>query len=332
MKGGFMSVQEVALSVQTKTAAAGEVEKLAVARILCPVDFSEFSRGALRYAITLARHFGAELYLQHTAEMPESVLIASSEPGVVQEWRHNIPDIEQGIRRMMERNGIQASEAKIVVQEGAVLDSVLQMIFDQRIDLVVMGTHGHKGFSHLVLGSFAEAITHQSACPVLVVSRPEKDFVRAGEPDTVRMKTILLATDFSTHSDRALAFALQWASEWGAKLIVFHAVPTIPAGTGGMIDLFPEYNPYFEKQIASGWEKIRHLVPGGAQQQFEAGYEVRHGDPRTEILTVAEQRGADLIILGARGSGTSVAPWGSVSSAVVRAGRLPVLVVRDMGA
>src|SRR5581483_5320782 len=107
-----------------------------------------------------------------------------------------------------------------------------------------MGTHGRKGIKRLVLGSVAEGAIHRAPCPVLVIGRPEKEFA---EPDGVRIKTILLATDFSAESDRAVDTALSWACEWAARLVVFHAVSEAPPETRGMVDLFPEYNPSFEK-------------------------------------------------------------------------------------
>jgi nucleotide-binding universal stress UspA family protein len=59
-------------------------------------------------------------------------------------------------------------------------------------------------------------------------------------------------------------------------------------------------------------------------------YEIRHGNPKEEILKVAQEKDADLIMTGARGAGNSGAFWGSVSSAVVRDGRYPVVVVREL--
>jgi nucleotide-binding universal stress UspA family protein len=59
-------------------------------------------------------------------------------------------------------------------------------------------------------------------------------------------------------------------------------------------------------------------------------YEIRHGNPKEEILKVAQEKDADLIMTGARGAGNSGTPWGSVSSVVVRDGRYPVMVVREL--
>jgi nucleotide-binding universal stress UspA family protein len=191
-----------------------------------------------------------------------------------------------------------------------------------------MGTHGHKGFSRLAVGSVTEQLIHLAVCPVLAVNRPTKDFA---DPDRgERLKTIVLATDFSKHSDRALAYALKWGCEWGSKVVLFHAVEQTARAMQGLMDLFPEYNPYFERQVASAWEKVPGLVPEQVKSRCEVIYEIRHGNPKEEILKVAQEKDADLIMTGARGAGNSGAPWGSVSSAVVRDGRYPVVVVREL--
>jgi universal stress protein A len=191
-----------------------------------------------------------------------------------------------------------------------------------------MGTHGHRGFNHLMLGSVTESIIHQAVCPVLVVSQPKQALADPAHSEGFR--TILLATDFSTHSDRALAYALKWGSEWGARVVLFHAVQRAAASTKGLVDLFPEYKPYFHQQVAGAWETIRDIIPKTAEQSCDVACEVRHGNPKEEILRVAEEQGADLIVTGARGTGGADGMWGSVSSAIVRDGRYPVLVVRDM--
>jgi len=70
-------------------------------------------------------------------------------------------------------------------------------------------------------------------------------------------------------------------------------------------------------------------VPEVVRQWCDVDYVLRHGSPHDEILRVAEERDADLIIMGARGAGLTASPWGSVSSGVVREARFPVLVVRE---
>lgn len=306
-------------------------ERLQIKHILCPVDFSEFSDRAFRYAASLAWHFQSQLFLQHTVQIPTGVLLGGAEPTAIQEaWWSELQAAEERMRHLARTAGRNGGQIIPILNEGDPRAQILESVKEREVDLLVMGTHGHKGFNRLVLGSVTEQMIHEAACPVLVVSRPVRGFVTPESPEPIPLKTILLATDFSNSSDRAVTYALRWASEWGGKVVLFHAVEESPPELQGRVDLFPEYNPTFEKQIAQAWEKIRWLVPEAAQKRCEVAYEVRHGNPKEEILRVAEERDADLIVMGARGWGLTSRPWGSNSSAVVREGNFPVLVVRQL--
>jgi nucleotide-binding universal stress UspA family protein len=237
---------------------------------------------------------------------------------------------EAQLHAMAETAGPGGPEIVRLLDEGDPVANILERIRAQAIDLLVMGTHGHKGFNRLVLGSITEQIIHQAPCPVLTVSRPRRcGFVASNSTEYPPPRTILLATDFSGCSDRALAYGLRWASEWGGRVVLFHTVETEPAILQGRVDLFPEYNPAFEQQIARAWGLIGRLVPESTGAGCEVSYEIRHGSPRAEILRVASEKGADLIVMGARGISEGEHAWGSNSSAVVRAAKFPVLVVRE---
>ena len=320
-KGSGVSPREGGVALAT--------ERLKIATILCPVDFSEFSQGAFRFALALARHFGSRLLVQHTVQPPMHLFPeeqAVNMSAVQQYFQDQLEGSREEIHRMLISNGVEPHEATVVLNQGEVRNHILETIAKEQVDLLVMGTHGGKGFNRLTLGLVADGMTHQTACPMLVIGQPRAGFAAPGEQVTARLKTILLATDFSAHSDRALTYALQWGREWNAKVIVLHAVPELPPAMKGIVDLLREYNPYFERQVTDARENIRRLIPEAVQQRCEVAYEVRHGNPKEEILRVAEEKGADLIVMGTRGGGSTL-PWGSVSSAVVPNGRFPVLVV-----
>jgi nucleotide-binding universal stress UspA family protein len=216
----------------------------------------------------------------------------------------------------------------VLLNQGDVSTRILETIVKEPIDLVVMGTHGRKGFNRLLLGSVTEGVVHQAACPVLAVSRPQKEMTME-TPGKLQLRTILLATDFSPHSDIAAAYAMKWASEWGARVITVHVVEEAPLSMRGKVHLLPEHNLRFDRQIAVARKRIEHLILEKAALDSEVSFDVRHGTPKEEVLRVAWEADADLIVTGARGVSGSAAPWGSVSSAVVRDGRFPVLVARE---
>jgi nucleotide-binding universal stress UspA family protein len=233
------------------------------------------------------------------------------------------------VHKMLAAAKIDFSAVTLLLNSGNLTSRILETESKERIDLLVMGSHGRRGFARLVMGSHTESMIHASTCPVLVVTSATEGFF---DPELGKgFKSVLLATDFSPCSDRALAVALKWAHEFSGRLTLFHCVEQIPNETKGMTDIFPEYNPYFEKQLARGWEQIEHLVPASERQGLEVVCEVRHGNPKGEIVRVAREKCADLIVTGAQCADKMGAPWGSVSSTIARNGSIPVLVVRSLG-
>lgn len=302
--------------------------RLVIRNVLCPVDWSDFSERAIRYASEIAGHFGARLIVQHTVPVPTALIPEG--PAVIgtQEALHmSTEDAKKGLHTMISKSTsgttAQPKEILVLVNAGDPKDHIVQTVGEQNVDLVVMGTHGHKGVSRLFLGSVAEHIIHEVVlCPVLVVSHPQ-----AAEP---QWKTILAPMDFSPDSARALTHALRWGAEWKARVILFHSVEKPPPRMRGMTDLLPEFNPYFDKEVAESWERIHAAIPEAARDRCELSYEVRQGNPREEILNFAEEAKPDLIVMGSRGSGSSSVVWGSTISSVVRDGRYPVLAIRHL--
>ncbi|MBI3894869.1 MAG: universal stress protein [Acidobacteria bacterium] len=327
-----MTQEEFAKRSEPK--ASGEeawIGKLRIQNVLCPVDFSDFSRRAFRYALALARRFQARLILQHTLQLPTALFLEGTDPMAgspsVQKARQ---EAKKNLQDLLKEGPADPGEISLLLNDGDIRQRILETIAERKIDLVVIGTHGRKGFNRLMLGSVAEHIIHEAICPVLVISRPQTDFAPSFPDEPIQLKTILLATDFSPNSGRALTYALRWASEWEGKVILFHVIETIPPARNETLDLLPEYNPNFEKQLAESWTRIQQLVPQGIQRRCEVICEVRQGKAKEEILKVAEEKHADLIIMGARGMGRSAIVWGSTISGVVRDGRFPVLAVRHL--
>ena len=304
------------------------LQPLEVKNILCPVDFSDFSQNALLYANGLGKHFGARVFVQHTVQPGVAYLGGMDPSPAVVDTEVQVRMAREEIRKMLMAARIDSSEVTLLLNSGDLATRILEAQAKERIDLLVMGTHGHHGITRLILGSTSEGIIHASVCPVLVVNRPTDGLFdnELGKG----FKSLLLATDFSGYSDRALTVALKWAHEFKARLTLYHCVEEVPSAMKGITDIFPEYNPFFEKQRAKAWEQMEHMVPESARKELQVVCEVRHGNPKEEIFRVAAEKTADLIVTGARGTGKPDSPWGSVSSTVVRNGKIPVLVVRAL--
>jgi nucleotide-binding universal stress UspA family protein len=152
-----------------------ELKKIAVAS-----DFSEAADQALRYGITLAGQFGAELHLLHVIE---DIIPTVPEPGLAMLPTEEIMatlrrSSEEALGQQLAR--VPAGKVVItkVIREGVPFREVDHYAREAAIDLLVVGTHGRTGLSHLLLGSVAERVLRSAPCPVLTVRAHERDFVK----------------------------------------------------------------------------------------------------------------------------------------------------------
>src|SRR5262249_47225566 len=158
------------------------------------------------------RHFGAKLYVQHTVDSPGLLdSLGASDGAPSEHLQHELDHARLKIFELFKAIGLHMHDAHLILNDGKVEDRIHETIVQQDIDLVVIGTHGHKGLIHLVLGSEAETIIQKAGCPVLVICRPDTDLSDPVRGVGATWQSIIVATDFSHHSDRAMAYALQWA-------------------------------------------------------------------------------------------------------------------------
>jgi nucleotide-binding universal stress UspA family protein len=136
--------------------------------VLVPTDFSESSRAALDMAVDLATRYGAALTIVHTCEIPA---YAYTPIGAVP--IDLLTPVQEAARRALEAmlDGLRSRvpTAQAVLRLGAPAEEILAAAADARADLIVMATHGRRGFSHLLLGSVAERVVRTSSIPVLTV-------------------------------------------------------------------------------------------------------------------------------------------------------------------
>lgn len=140
-----------------------------IRRILCPVDFSEPSRVALRYAATLAGTLGAELEVMHAYQLPVYALPDGALMATPEMTARISTDLGKALAELAEE---EAPKAKTTLVEGAPAAEVARLAKEHEADLVVMGTHGRTGLKHLLIGSVAERVVR--TCPVPVLTVPSR--------------------------------------------------------------------------------------------------------------------------------------------------------------
>lgn len=141
--------------------------------ILFPTDFSEESTVALRYAVDLAKRYGAKLYL---VNIIYDVVKASGwyVPHVSTDKMYQ--ELEEGAKKELERFGVEElsgmKDLERAVIKGVPHEEIINFVKKHKIDLIVMGTHGRKGVDRILFGSTAAQVVRFAPCPVLTVRLP----------------------------------------------------------------------------------------------------------------------------------------------------------------
>jgi nucleotide-binding universal stress UspA family protein len=286
--------------------------RLAIENILFATDFSSSSAGALAFSLAVARWYGSKILSVH-AVMPEPHYSVPLEPIPLE----LDPLWQQAKKKMAEfetRGAFGDVPHEAILQHGQPWEVVARVMREQRTDLLVLGTHGRTGIRKLVLGSQAEIIFRQATCPVVTVG----PHVHPDPTEHWNPKTVVFATDFSETSLHAFPFALSLAEETQARLILSHFMGLVPSDCKDDIEV-------------DAYERLKKLIPPDAEQWFRPEFTVRADLPAAGILNLAEERKADLIVMGARKRVLPGAfahlPWATASEVVSRA-TCPVLTVR----
>ncbi len=292
--------------------------------IVCPVDFSEFSIRAYHHALSLAEHYRAKLVAQHIVELwryPYADYAATAGDyekfcGALREGG------KEQLQEFVKNHPNNEIQPELVVQQGTAPDCILSFAQAQKADLIVMGTHGRRGYDRLVLGSVTNRVMRRAPCPVLTICKPPHESVStnmaaAEERHHVHhLSRILYCTDFSADSERALTYAISATTEYDAELTLLHVLheATSPAKT--------------EQAVATATEQLDKLIPPEGRNALKISKAVRIGKPYEQIIQFALEAKIDLVTMGVRGRGAlDLAVFGSTTYRVLQLGPCPVLAV-----
>jgi nucleotide-binding universal stress UspA family protein len=293
---------------------------MTISHILCPVDFSEFASNAVGHAVAMARWYDARLTLLHvfvnmgTMDLPPVVLGDTDRKALLEDMRQLAgPSRDLAVEVLLR----EASDAS---------SEILHQTQALGADLLVVGSHGRKGFERLLLGSVTEKVIRLATCPVMVVPR------RAPEADRtapVLFHSVLCPVDFSEGSISALTYALSIAQESDATLTVMHTVEVPPELSAYMPPADFDIEAARGAALNAGLERLRDLIPDSARTFCSIDTIAEEGTAYRQILRVADERRSDLIVMGVRGRGAlDLLLFGSNTARVTRAAACPVLVVR----
>ncbi|HJZ82993.1 MAG TPA: universal stress protein [Pyrinomonadaceae bacterium] len=289
-----------------------------IERILCPTDLTPDSTTALRYAAALAKAYDAQLiqiYCENSAAGSQNAL--DVKPAEL---------LEADLREYANSSEAQALGWKsIVVACDDPGDCITREAARQRADLIIMRSR-RRPHRAALLGSVAESVSRTAPCPVLVMHSDERDLLTEGE-QSIGLKRLLVAYDFSDHAELALKLGLSIAQEYQAELHLVHVLPPFTLDE-------PEISWYplgKEGVYHKAARRLQKVVPDEVHLWCNIKTVICEGQPYREIIHYAQRNEIDLVCLGAQGAGFGLMTlFGSNVDRVLRQAPCPVLVARPL--
>lgn len=265
-------------------------------RILVPIDLSQASLAAWLHARSLADKFGASFEAVHVLDLLPSAVSSAQRARLGSKLRREL------LAAIRSRIG---DAARVHILEGDPVVTILRLARTRRPDLIVMGTHGRRGFTRVLMGSVAEAVVRRSPVPVLTVRRGPR-----------RIRSLLAPVNFTHYSDFGFAFAAEAACALRARLTVLHVAPDPRLGPDRRIGPNPRF------LLGNMVRRLPQEVVGSCRPELV----VREGIPALEILKAV--RGHELVVLVAhRKSPLEDLVLGTTAERVLRHSSIPVLAI-----
>jgi nucleotide-binding universal stress UspA family protein len=293
--------------------------------ILVPVDFSQPASKALRYGLSLAIQFKARLVLAHVV------------PSLAK-FDYGFPERTQELEKLALEDAKKSLDASIpadcrnlvnihpIVRGGDVREELFRIIHEEKIDLVVMGSHGRRNIERFFLGSTTEHILRRVPVPVLTVSRISPGH-EIHAPGPVPIRRIVYAVDLSECAEIGLRYSAELARTFGADLELVHAIDPIETGQWGTE--VPGSLPFDLPAIQDmAKERLQQIVNEAGVGDLNVNIFVVEGIPHNTIIRFADEVNADLIVQNLKSKGVlERVMLGATAERVIRASHIPVLSI-----
>jgi nucleotide-binding universal stress UspA family protein len=276
---------------------------LPIARIVVPIDFSDWSRAAVERAVALAGPTRAEITAVFV--LPRGATTAGEEAtgSCAAEAEDNmVSAIAEDVEEFLRPAQIAGLPLRVSFKKGDTVTQILESARETAADVIVMGTHGRSGVERWMLGSVLDGVLQRPPCPVLAVPRALR---RSLPPGPVHGR-ILCAVRLSGRSPYTLSYALELGRYTGSLVTVVHVSDDL----GG-----PRVRAI---QYAEQCRRLHAAIPAERPCQEV----VLSGEAPQHILRLAEAEQTGLIVMGSDAHGL-----GPIAGEVVRGARAPVLIV-----
>lgn len=285
--------------------------------ILCPVDFSDASRGALRYGAVLAEHFGARLLVMTATDrlLAES---AAMETTPARFRSETLEALRSFFAESIDRSlpVVSISFASAIGKADA---AILRTAREARSDIIVMSSHGLTGFRRMFFGSTTERVLRETTTPMLIVPGADPG-PRSIEDAVASLRRVLVPLMLPDPHPQQMAVTRALSVAVGAAALLLHVVEPLRAAL-----------PLTERHVGAVERERRAQaeaqLDAWAARVPRAESLIAYGEPSEEIVKVARDRRAGLIIIGLHSSPLSGPRVGTVTYRVLSAAGTPILVL-----
>jgi nucleotide-binding universal stress UspA family protein len=278
-----------------------------LSRIVLPVDFSERSVGAARYAHSLASHFGCDLVLLHVISPLQLEYGSMDISGymLAELYQNRVAQAGQELASFLKEE-LAGPRVERLILEGDISRRIVELAHE-RPSLIVMPTHGYGPFRRFILGSNTAKVLHDADCPVWTGVHIED-----ATPGSVPPHHILCAVDLGPQSGKTLSWAAWLSRQFGARLTLLHVTTSAPDAGGA---------PALREAAQEELMRLQRAV------DLDAKVTVESGEPSLAICAAAARTQADVMVIG-RGSASGV--FGRLRTnayAIIRQSPCPVVSV-----
>jgi nucleotide-binding universal stress UspA family protein len=274
--------------------------------VLCPIDFSVASRGALRYAAAIAEHFCAQLTVM---TVNDPLLEAAADTAYGTAW---LPQDSHGeLRRFVEHTfdgrPLRIQDLKSEVATGKPAPEILRIARERSCDLVVMSTHGLTGARKLFFGSTTERVLRETTVPVLVT--PAGDLGPTQLTDVAQaVRRILAPVDFTAATPHQVEVARGIAEALDVPLVLAHVIEPLRF-SGHPPAALPSVETERRDRAEGKLAVLTSTIPPRLKPEALLAY----GDPAEELAKLGRDRQAGLIVIGLHSSPLAGPRMGSVT-------------------
>jgi len=288
--------------------------------ILCPIDFSEASAGALRYAAAIATHFATRLIV---LAVEDPLLTEAMDLGTGVIWRPE--DCKRDMRHFATKTfGADSPTCALLEYEVAVgkpAPEILRVARERSCDLIVISTHGLTGVRKLFFGSTTERVLRETTRPVLVTPPHDPGPIQVEDAKRL-LHRVIVPVDLSAASLHQTQIGRGIAEKLSLPLLVVHVIEPLKSRLVARL-----HGSSIEANRRSLAEEGMNELIATVPHRLHPEALIAYGDPAEELAKVAHDRQAGLVVVGLHGSPLLGPRMGSVTYRFLCLSQTPVLAL-----